>query len=142
MKGLLGTGVVALALALPACAWARCALNAEDLESLALSPAKIASQAQADALPPVQLDRLCQTRAGYHHHHDTHELLQGPSELSTRYLSPAEGKEYSAWLDDMFKHFVDEHPGTLDQRNLDQITGAIGQGQGGPQRTPAKGSGN
>jgi hypothetical protein len=107
--------------------WADCAPSAADFAALAQSTSKIASQAQIDALPTDQQDRLCRTRANYQRHLQTHEPLHGVDEISTRYLSPEERKVYSAWLDDMFRRSVDQHPDTLDSSNLDQVKGAIAQ---------------
>jgi hypothetical protein len=101
----IGASVLTL-LAQPAFA-APCQLSNEDFAALRTSRSQIQDQSQVDALPEKSQEILCRTRINFKKYHQSGGGIQSVSEMAALYLSPAEAKEYSDWLDALFRKKMD-----------------------------------
>ena len=107
MKALAVSATMLALVAQPAFA-AHCQLSNGDFEALRASKSHIQDQSQVDALPEEKQELLCKTRINFKKYHQSHGGIQSVSEMASLYLSPAEAKEYSGWLDDLFRKVMHE----------------------------------
>jgi hypothetical protein len=100
----LALGAFMLALFLQPAVSASCQLSSDDFDALRASSSHIQSQNEIDALNEKSRANLCRTRINYWKYHRNGGSGYPPGLiLATPYLSPTEAKEYSGWLDEMFR---------------------------------------